>query len=198
MVKDGTILETPKLKVTGVNIVSYSTPDYLKKVLKPVLDIALDGGESELREYIFKEREEFGKVDPVDFCRIAKVNNLNYVKKDGVYKRQKEDGTWLTAPLGSTAALEHNRIVQELDITGRFPLIERGDSISYVYVQEPNKYKIVSAIGWTDPKFSKEIGLSDIADYDKHWEKDFLNKIDIIIKPLGWNIHKETEDLDVW
>ena len=197
MVNDGHILSKPKMKVVGVSLVSYSTPEFLKEKLRPVLDIVLDKNEEELQKYIMKSREEFGKIDPVNFVRIAKVNNLNYIRKDGKYKRQKEDGTWLTAPLGSTAALEHNRLIEELDLE-RFQPIERGDSISYVYVKEPNKYRVISALGFTDPRFSKAINLKEFADYDKHWDKDFLKKIEIITKPLKWNVYRTTSVLNEW
>jgi len=198
IVNDGHILAKPKMKVTGVSLVSYSTPEFLKQKLRPVLDIVLDKDQRALQDYINSARRDFGEIDPVEFVRIAKVNNLDYIKKDGKYKRQKENGSWLTAPLGSTAALEHNRLVKELGIEGRFPPIERGDSLSYVYVREPNKYRVISALGFTDPRFSKEINLREFADYEQHWEKDFLKKIEIITKPLKWNVYRTTDTLDDW
>ena len=196
MVNDGVILNEPKLKIVGVSLVSYSTPALLKKLLKPVISIALDGGEEELRDYIQASRKEFGEADPMEFVRVARVNNLQYQRMGNKYKRQKENGNWLTAPLGSASALEHNRIVTEMGITGRFPLIEKGDSLSYVYSRVPNSMGILGSIGFTDPKFSKEIDLRNIADYTKHWEKDFINKIDIIIRPLKWDIHRRTARAD--
>jgi len=198
VVNDGHILSKPKRKIVGVSLVSYSTPPALKRLLSPVVDIALEGGETEVREYIHKSRHEFAELDPVEFARTAKVNNLNYMERDGKYKRQKEDGTWLTAPLGSTAALNHNKITKMLNIQEIFPPVEKGDSLSYVYIKEPNKLNIRSALGWTDPKLSKKINLKSFADYDLHWEKDFINKIDIIIKPLNWNIHARTQEIDEW
>lgn len=198
IVNDGHILAKPKMKVVGVSLVSYSTPKFLKEKLRPVLDIVLDGSDRDLQGYIREVRDEFGKVDPMEFVRTAKVNNLGYIKKDGKYKRQKENGSWLTAPLGSTAALEHNRVSKHLKVTGRFPLIEKGDSLSYVYVRQPNYLKIAGAIGFTDPKFSREVNLKDIADYDMHWQKDFIHKIEIITKPLNWNVRRGTEVIAPW
>jgi len=198
VVKDGTILQKPKRKVVGVSLVSYSTAPAMKKLLSPVIDIALEGGLDELRNYIKDARLEFGNMDPIDFARTAKVNNLEYQKIGRKYKRQKENGAWLTSPLGSTAALEHNRITKELNIQETFPPVEKGDSLSYVYVKESNNMGIISAFGWTDPKISKKINLKESADYDIHWDKDFIKKIDIIVKPLNWNLDKNTKEVEIW
>jgi len=197
-VNDGVFLSEPKMKVVGVSLVSYSTPEFLKKKLRPVLDIVIDGSEAELQKYIREARAEFGEQSPLAFMRTAKVNNIEYEPRDGKYKRKKPNGKWLTAPLGSTAAIEHNRIVTERGITGRFPIIERGDSISYVYIRQPNDDKIKGAIGWTDPRLVEELDLKSIADYDEHWEKDFLNKIDIIVKPLKWSSRRTTQAIIPW
>lgn len=197
-VKDGVVLEKPKMKVIGVSLVSYSTPEYIREKLKPVLDIILDGDVQDLRNYIADARKDFANIDPVNFSRTVKVSSLDYNRIGDKYKRQKEDKKWLTAPLGSTAALEHNRVVSQLDIVGRFPLIERGDSLSYVYVKMPNRLQISGAIGFNNNDFSKEINLKELADYNLHWEKDFLHKIDIVLDVLNWNIHKKTESISVW
>jgi len=197
-VNDGVILAKSKQKIVGVSLVSYSTPPMLKKMLKPVIDIALDGGEKQLREYIKEQRKIFGDSDPRDFVRKAKVNNLDYKKIGRKYKRQKEDGSYLTAPMGSTSSLEYNRLLKQLDLVGKYDLIDKGDSISYIYTQMPNKYNLLGSVAFTDDRFSEEVGLKDVADYDKHWEADFIKKIDIIIKPLKWDIHKKTSDFVKW
>ena len=191
-VNDGDILSKPKQKIVGVSLVSYSTPPMLKGMLKPVIDIALDGGEKQLREYIKEQRKVFAKSDPKDFVRKAKVNNLNYKKIGLKYKRQKEDGKWLTAPMGSVSSLEYNRLIEQLDLVGRYDLIEKGDSISYVYTRMPNKYNLLGSVAFTDDRFSEEINLIDIADYEIHWQKDFINKIKIIVAPLNWDIETRT------
>ena len=71
-------------------------------------------------------------------------------------------------------------------------------SIQYVYVNEPNDLKISNALAFTDPKFAELIDLKSITDYDTHFEKDFIKKVEQVTKPLNWNIHRETETLDVW
>ncbi len=197
-VNDGVTLAEPKMKMIGVSLISYSTPEFIRGKLRPVLDIVLDGDEKDLQKYIREARLEFSQVDPVDFARTVRVSNLDYHEQQGKYKKQKPNGKWLTAPAGSTATLEHNRIVKLLDKVGQFPLVARGDSISYVYVRQPNELKTKNVVGWSNPEFSKAINLVDIADYEKHWEKDFINKIEGITKPLNWNPHRQTETIDIW
>jgi len=198
VVEDGTILAKPKMKSTGISLVSKSTPLFLREKLAPVLEIILDGTNIELNNYISEVREEFGKLNPLEFCRKSKVNNLDYNPVGFKYKKAKEDEKLLTAPINSHASLEYNKYIEKHDLIGKYTLIEKGESIQYVYVKEPNELHIHNSLAWVDGKFADEINVREITDYAIHFLKDFENKVDIIVKPIGWNIHTKTEEMDVW
>jgi len=198
MVKDGTILEKPKMKITGLDVIGKSTPDYFKKSLNPILNMILDKDESHLIKYIADERERFNEADVREFCRKSKVNNISYDWKNGKYVRMKEDGKLLTAPLGSWASLEHNRIIKEKDLISKYSEIEAGESINYSYIKEPNKERIRKAIAWKDPSFVEDLKINKLVDRESHFEKDFVNKIEIITGKIGWNVKKTTESIEEW
>lgn len=198
VVNDGAVLSKPKMKIVGLNLISKTTPDYLKEKLKPVLNIILDGSIGDLRTYIKEAMNGFKTVSALDIVRISAVNNLSYTKKGHKYKRQKTDGKWLTAPLASHASLEHNRYIKEHNLEGQYPPIERGESVSYCYVTTPNEQHISSSIAFKDPRFSLEVDLNNIIDRTTHFEKDFMAKIEIITDKLNWNIRKTTQVIDIW
>jgi len=198
VVEDGTILAKPKMKSTGISLVSKSTPLFLREKLAPVLEIILDGTNKELNSYISDVKEEFNTLNPLEFCRKSKVNNLDYKAVGFKYKKEKEDGKLLTAPINSHASLEYNKYIKKHNMIGKYTLIEKGESIQYVYVSEPNELHIHNSLAWVDGKFADEINVGEIVDREKHFEKDFENKVDIVVKPIGWNIHSKTEEMAIW
>jgi len=197
IVNDGTILSEPKMKITGLDVIGKSTPDYFKKSLKPILDLILDEDETYLRKYITNERIKFQEADIREFCRKSKVNNLDYYWQNGKYLKPKED-KFLTAPLGSWASLEHNRIIKEKDLQSKYPEIEAGEAVNYAYIVEPNKERIRKAMAWKDSALVEDLKLNKLVDRETHFEKDFVNKIEIITSKIGWNIKKSTEEIEDW
>jgi len=198
VVEDGTILAKPKMKSTGISLVSKKTPKFLRDALAPVLEIILDGTNSDLNKYIKGVRAEFGELSPTEFARSANVNNLSYSPVGFKYKRQKEDGKFLTAPMGSHASLEFNRYIKENNMTGKYNPIEVGEAVSYVYINEPNEKKLHGSLAWNDPNFTDDVDLKDFVSYAEHFHKDFEKKVEIVVKPIGWNIYNKTEEMEVW
>ena len=198
VVEDGSILSEPKMKAVGISLVSKKTPEFLRDALGPVLEIILDGNNSDLKNYINKIRNEFAKLSPIEFCRVANVNNLSYERTGLKYKRKKSDGKLLTAPMNSHASLEYNRFIKKNNLLGKYKLIEVGEAVSYVYIRNGNEKQLYNSMAWNDPKFVDEISLSEFTDYDIHFDKDFLKKIEIVTEPMNWDIRTKTEEIDIW
>lgn len=195
LVKDGTLLKEPKIKITGISLKGKSTPELAKNKLEPILDIILDEDEIALKEYIKNTQEAFIEADIKDIARNVKVNSLDY-KRDGE-KFKRFDGTkFLTAPINSHASLIYNEYVKEKQLGSSFNKIEPSDSINYVYLLQPNKF-YSKAIAFKDPKFSQEIGHDNI-DIGTHFEKDFKDKVRIITNAIGWDIDSTTASLEDW
>ena len=203
IVSDGHFLAKPKLKVTGLDLVGKALPDIMKKKLKPILDIILDKDKDYLINYINDFRDELAKAEPQEFARKINVSKLNYSWVGGAKGKssgyKKFDGEkWLTAPIGSWAAIEYNKYISTHNLEDKYPPAEPGESISYIYVNEPNEQHIKKAIGWKDPRFTHDAELFDIADRETHFEKDFINKIKIITDKIGWNVEARTTELEDW
>lgn len=203
IVSDGHFLAKPKLKVTGLDLVGKALPDIMKKKLKPILDIILDKDKDYLIKYINDFRDELAKAEPQEFARKINVSKLNYSWVGGAKGKtsgyKKFDGEkWLTAPIGSWASIEYNKYISTHNLEGKYPPAEPGESISYIYVNEPNEQHIKKAIGWKDPRFTHDAELFEIADRETHFAKDFINKIKIITDKIGWNIESRTTELEDW
>ena len=99
--------------MTGISLVSKSTPVWFKEKLKPVLDIVLDGDKKELMTYIDSVKTEVKNVENIsDICVIKGVSNVDYtLTDDGKAYRIKTNGDKQSAPLHSRGAAVHNNLL---------------------------------------------------------------------------------------
>jgi DNA polymerase elongation subunit (family B) len=198
LVKDGTLLQKPKIKVTGISLKGKSTPLYLREKLEPVLEMVLDKDEDTLKRYIDDTMGDFLKTGIDNLARKVKVSSLAYEKRDGKYKRYVPDkNKFLTAPINSHASLVYNEYIKNNKLNKQYNYIEPSDAISYIYLQQPNIFGSQS-IAYKDPKFTGLIP-PEIVDREIHFDKDFKQKIRIITNAIGWNIDSTTKDMiDGW
>jgi len=69
-------------------------------------------------------------------------------------------------------------------------LIKEGEKIRFVYVRKPNPFQEdVIAFPQTLPK---EFGLHDFIDYETQFEKTFLDAMQTVIQPIGWNVEAKS------
>jgi DNA polymerase elongation subunit (family B) len=74
-------------------------------------------------------------------------------------------------------------------LTSQHQLIRDGDKIKFVYLKKPNPIQedIISFVG----ELPKELNLHDYVDYEKQFEKVFLDAMQIVIGPLGWTVEEQ-------
>ena len=195
LVNDGAILKKPKTKIVGIALKGKSTPELAKEKLEPILDIILDKNIDDLKQYINETKQSFSEAQTPEIARNVKVNSLDY-KKDGKKYKRWTGEKFLTAPINSHASLVYNDYIKDNDLENHYNKIVSSDTISYVYLNEPNIFNS-KTIAFKDPKFSELIENKYI-DIETHFEKDFKDKIRIITKAIGWDIDSKTEGLDDW
>ena len=195
LVNDGAILKKPKSKIVGIALKGKSTPELAKEKLEPILDIILDKNIDDLKYYINETRQAFSEAQIPEIARNVKVNSLDY-KKEGKKYRRWTGEKFLTAPINSHASLVYNDYIKDNNLENHYNKIIPSDTISYVYLNEPNIFNSKS-VAFKDPKFSELIEDKYI-DIETHFEKDFKDKIRIITKAIGWDIDSKTEGLDDW
>ena len=74
---------------------------------------------------------------------------------------------------------------QHPEILSSYEKIKNGDKIRYVYLKEPNPTKS-HVVGFLN-KLPEEFGLTKYIDYDKMFEKAFLNPMQSMSKLIGWD-----------
>ena len=73
-------------------------------------------------------------------------------------------------------------------LTHKYPLIQDGEKIKFVYLKTPNKINenVISYLS----TFPKEFGLDKQVDYDLQFSKSFLDPIKVIMDTIGWKPEK--------
>ena len=180
---EGVQYAKPKLKVMGLEMVKSSTPQVIRDKLKSAINVILDGNQSALHKYIDDFRKEFNQLPVEQIAFPRSVNNLQqYTSSTSIYGK----GT----PMHVRGTLLYNHYLKRKNLQGRYPLIREGEKIKFVYLRKPNPIQ-ENIISFTS-ELPKELELHTHIDYALQFEKVFLDALQIVIQPLGWNVEEKS------
>jgi DNA polymerase elongation subunit (family B) len=179
---EGVQFAKPKVKVMGLEMVKSSTPAVIRDKLKESIDVILLGDQKVLHKYVMDFKKEFENLPVAEIAFPRGVNGIKQYAGSPVYAK----GT----PIHVRGALLFNHHCKRFGIEKRYQPIRDGDKIKFVYVKTPNPLQEdVIAFPQVLPK---EFGLDAYIDYDKQFEKVFLDALQIVIEPLGWKTQEES------
>jgi hypothetical protein len=87
-------------------------------------------------------------------------------------------------------ALLYNHYLKKAKLEGKYPLIREGEKIKFVYLKTPNTIQ-ENIISFTN-ELPKELDLHKYVNYEIQFEKVFLDALQIVIEPLGWNVEEKS------
>ena len=176
---EGVRYSEPRLKIMGIEAVKSSTPAPCREKLKEALKIIMSGNEKELNTFIQEFREKFMELPPED---IAYPRSCNGVKKYRGTDRLFEN----RAPIHVKGAILYNYLIEKHKLTNKYPNILEGDKIKFLHMKEPNIYQSSSFSFITF--MPKELDLYRFIDYDKQFEKSFVDPLKFITEKMNWLI----------
>ena len=139
----------------------------------------MTGDEKMLNTFIQEFRDEFMNLPPED---IAYPRSCNGVKKyrgtDRLFKNR--------APIHVKGAILYNYLIEKNKLTNKYPNILEGDKIKFLHMKEPNIYQSSSFSFITF--MPKELDLYRFIDYDKQFEKSFVEPLKFITDKMNWLI----------
>ena len=96
-------------------------------------------------------------------------------------------------PIHVKGSIIYNRLIAENGLQNDYERIADGDKIKFLYLKSPNPVKdsVISIVN----NLPSEFGLNKYIDYDKQFEKAFLDPVKGILKSVGWN-SEETSSLE--
>jgi len=177
--------DNPYIKKMGLDVIKSTTPTWSKKYLEYSIPKILDESELELRQWIQEIKQEFTKVNPVDISIIGGVSNLDYKLGDkGI-------------PIGSRSALVHNKFIKDYSLDNLIAPIVPGDKCKRLFLVEPNKLES-NIFSYTNEQIIPHLLKHVDIDYDTQFNKGFLKLMELMTDCLGYDLEKETANLDDW
>ena len=178
---EGVQYAEPKLKVMGIECVKSSTPGACRDKIKECLKVIMNDGEEAAQDFIKNFRDNFSELPVEDISFPRGCNGINkWANPSSIYSK----GT----PIHVRGALLFNHYNKKNKLTHKYPLIQDGEKIKFVYLKTPNKFgeNVISFL----QTLPKEFGLDKQVDYDLQFEKSFLEPIKVIMDKIGWKPEK--------
>ena len=180
---EGVQYAEPKIKVMGLEMVKSSTPAVIRNKLKDSIKVILEGNQSKLHEYIHSFRDDFNKLPVEEIAFPRSVNGMKeYMASSTIYRK--------STPIHVRGALLLNHHLKQMKLDKKYQPIRDGDKIKFVYLKTPNTIQEdIIAFGQELPK---ELDLHKYINYEKQFEKVFLDPLQIVIQPLGWTVEEQS------
>ncbi len=178
---EGVQYAEPKLKVMGIEAVKSSTPGACRDKIKECLKVIMNEDEEASQKFIAEFKDEFQRLPIEDISFPRGCNNLNkWANPSSIYSK----GT----PIHVRGALLYNHYNKKNKLTHKYPLIQDGEKIKFIYLKTPNRIgeNVISYL----QTLPKEFALDNYIDYDVQFGKSFLEPIRVIMEKIGWKPEK--------
>ena len=178
---EGVQYDSPKLKMQGIEAVRSSTPQVCREYIRKALEIIMNESEISLQNYISQIREEYKNLPFDDIAFPRGANNVDkYYDRNHIYVK----GT----PIHIKASLLYNNLLKKYGLRNLQPIMS-GDKIKYCYLKLPNKIQdtVISNLD----NLPDELGLNQYIDYEKQFDKSFIEPLKSITSIIRWDYEKK-------
>ena len=175
---EGVRYAEPKLKILGIEAIKSSTPEVCRDALKSIFKTIINSNEVDTQKEILNFRNHFKSLPPEEVSFPRGANDIDKWKdRSSVYKK----GT----PIHVRGALLYNNFIKQKALDKTYELIQNGEKVKFCYLKVPNHLR-ENVISF--PKFlPKELGLNNYVDYDRQFQKTFIDPIEPILEAIGWS-----------
>ena len=183
---EGVQYAEPKMKMMGVDAVRSSTPQVCRDKFKKIFKVIIDEGEIATQRFIADFKKEWKQLPPesVSFprgCNISKKKDgvpFTWADKKTIYKK--------ACPIHVRGALLYNHYIKQAGLDQKYEIIQNGEKIKFVYLKTPNSIK-ENVIAYAND-LPKELDLHRFIDYNKQYEKAFVDPIKHLLDALNWDV----------
>jgi len=179
---EGVRYKEPKMKIMGLETARSSTPQYFRDKLYAAFKIIIGKTNDELISFVNAVRAETKEQGTEGVAFPRGVNNLEkYRSRTDIYCK----GT----PIHVRGALLYNDFVRKNKLEHKYPYIQEGEKIKFIYLKTPNPLheNCVSFFSTIPP----EMNLDKYVDYQLQFEKSFLEPLKNVLQCVGWTHEKK-------
>ena len=179
---EGVRYKEPKMKIMGLETARSSTPQYFRDKLYAAFKIIISKTNDELITFVNGVRTETKEQGTEGVAFPRGVNNLEkYRSRTDIYCK----GT----PIHVRGALLYNDFVRKNKLEHKYPYIQEGEKIKFIYLKTPNPLheNCVSFFSAIPP----EMNLDKYVDYQLQFEKSFLEPLKNVLQCVGWTHEKK-------
>jgi DNA polymerase elongation subunit (family B) len=179
---EGVQYAQPKVKVKGLEMIKSSTPSSCRDKLKESIDVILNQNEDAMYRFIEYYKREFETLPLSEISFPRGINGLvKYSHRETIYT----SGT----PIHVRGALLYNHLLHSNGLTNKYPLIQNGEKLKYIFLKEPNTIQS-NIISFPQGGIPEELDLHKYIDYNTQFEKAFLDPLKIMLDAIGWKTEK--------
>ena len=176
---EGVQYAEPKLKMMGIESVKSSTPQVCRDKIKDALQLIIDGTEKDLNTFIQDFRKEWLGLKPNLIAFPRSCNGLGkWATTNGIFKKG--------CPMHVKGALLYNYQLKDKKLDKKYPEILEGEKIKFVYLKNPNPFQTNVFSFFTE--CPSELDVQKYIDYDKQFEKSYVEPLKFITKAINWQI----------
>jgi len=174
---EGVQYTEPKLKIMGIEAIKSSTPEICRDKFKEIFKILVSGTEQQTQEYIRKFKENFKQLPPEQVAFPRGVGIITaWSSKQTVYKK--------SCPIHIRGTLLYNKYIKEGKLTKKYELATNASRVKFCYLKLPNPIQ-ENVISFPEV-LPEEFKLHRYVDYDKQFEKSFVEPLKLILDAIEW------------
>lgn len=178
---EGVQYAKPKMKIMGIEAIKSSTPEICRAKMREAFVMMLSGDKQATQQFIQDFKQEFKQLRPEQASFPRGVTTLDkWSDRRTIYAK----GT----PIHVRASLLYNHLLKHHSLK-QYEEIQAGNKIKWAYMLIPNPIR-ENVIAFPD-YLPQEFGLDKYIDYNKQFEKTFLEPLEPILEAIGWQAEEQ-------